>query len=151
MDKFEILLGLISAILGSTTVLGWIFYGKANRRIKRAEARHSEWQIEAERLRELRETNHTLNGTIAENSQRIAELNKALDDKTDRIRKISDDLFAAQNQRIAAAEEIAKLRALLTFYQQWHCRREQTDTPDGCLRREPPQKIALRYTSPENL
>lgn len=128
---------IITSIFGCSTLVGWLLYGRETKRAKNAEIRKSEWQIEAERLRELRETNHDLNATIASQVEQISQL--------------TDNLLKETNHRIIDAQEIGRLRILVAFLKQWQCEREQNDTPDGCLRRKPRQKVALKYVKPEGL
>lgn len=151
-EEMEIVEGILTAVsvfFGCSTFVGWLLYHNANKRLKDTEAKRSEWQLEADRIKELRDANHTLNETITDNAARISELNHALDGKTDRIRMLTDELIKAQTERIADAEEKARLRWLVQFYKQWHCRREQNESEDGCLRREPKQKHAIKYTDPD--
>lgn len=128
---------IITSIFGCSTLIGWLLYGRETKRAKNAEIRKSEWQIEAERLKELRETNHELNGTISDQAQRISQL--------------TDDLLNESKHRISDAQEIGRLRTMNAFLQQWQCEREQDETPDGCMRRKPRQKVALKYIKPDSL
>lgn len=95
------------------------------------------------------------NKTEIEHSRRISELNHALDDKTARIRDLTDKEQGAQrelnraNERITAlTEERDQERSYKEYYKQWKCIKSQCNDPDG--RRPPNSKLADQtFVDPE--
>lgn len=112
MNTIEIILSIISGLgLTGSGVLGFFLHRATNKRLAVAEAdkaeaqaNHEEWELEKERLQETHETIMTLNGIIKSQGETISKNNKALDDKTARLRE-------AQDREVKANEEKAKLAA----------------------------------------
>lgn len=144
----EILLTLISTVLGCSTLVGFILYGKANRRIKDAEAEKSE--AEASEVEDHRFDN--LLKLVDSLTSRLSSLNATVDKHIDRNRELSDRLYNSEteinriNERvIRLTEEKEAERSLKEHYKMWHCRKE------GCSDRLPPnEKLkGLKYEHPK--
>ena len=87
-----------------------------------------------------------------DNAERIAEQNKALDGKTEQIRKLTAQLIDSEHGRNADKDEIARLTAenaqlhiMVEHYKMWHCRK------NDCADRVPPNdKLkGLKYEPPK--
>ena len=144
METVRIILELI---LGSSALLGFILYGKANRRIKDAEAEKSE--AEASEVEDHRFDN--LLKLVDSLTSRLSTLNATVDKHIDRNRELSDRLYKSETELNRANERIIKLteekdaeRSLKEHYKLWHCRKE------GCTDRMPPnEKLkGLKYEHP---
>lgn len=131
----EIISIIINAVLGCTTLLGFICYYSANKRLKNSEASKAETEVTAarfevyeQRLEHCNETVEKHNDTIAHQSETIADLNKALDDKTARIRQITDDLYQSERESnalnaklVEATEKIGQLNLRIDKLTRWKC------------------------------
>lgn len=144
METVRIILELI---LGSSALLGFILYGKANRRIKDAEAEKSE--AEASEVEDHRFDN--LLKLVDSLTSRLSSLNATVDKHIDRNRELADRLYKSETELNRANERIIKLteekdaeRSLKEHYKLWHCRKE------GCTDRMPPnEKLkGLKYEHP---
>lgn len=90
-----------------------------------------------------------------DNAERIAELNKVADDKTDQIRKLTEQVIASEHGRNADKEEIAKLtkengdlRVENEYLKMWVCQRTDCQDPRGG--RPPREKLkGLKYEPPK--
>lgn len=117
MNTIEILLSIISGLgLTGSGVLGYFLHRSTNKRLAVAEAdkaeaqaNQEEWELEKDRLRETHETIMTLNGIIKSQGETISSNNKALDDKTLRLREAQDREFKANEERAQLAAENARL------------------------------------------
>lgn len=128
--------------------MGFILYGKANRRIKDAEAEKSE--AEASEVEDHRFDN--LLKLVDSLTSRLSSLNATVDKHIDRNRELSDRLYNSEteinriNERvIRLTEEKEAERSLKEHYKMWHCRKE------GCSDRLPPnEKLkGLKYEHPK--
>lgn len=142
-----LLIALISAVLGSSTIVGFILYRKALRRMKLAEASKSEaeaelahWERYEKQLNHASASIEVLHKQIEADAQRISRLNQALDDKTDRIRHLTDTLIESEQNINTANAKIVKLteerdreRMLKELYKSWNCHKD-------CADREPPNE-----------
>lgn len=159
MNTLEIILSIISG-LGTTgvAVLGYWLKRVTNKRLAIAEAdkaeadvNKEEWNLEKERLAETHETLMTLNGIIRSQGETVANLNKALDEKTQRIRDLTDANIIAEHEinRVnmllvdAQAEigdlkaEIGELKLRQEHYREWRCYRHDCGDERG---RKPKQE-----------
>lgn len=145
METVRIILELL---LGCSTLLGFILYGKANRRIKDAEAEKSE--VEVSEVEDHRFDN--LLKLVDSLTSRLSSLNATVDKHIDRNRELSDRLYKSETELNRANERIIKLteekeseRSLKEHYKLWHCRKE------GCTDRMPPnEKLkGLKYEHPK--
>lgn len=90
-----------------------------------------------------------------DNAERIAEQNKALNDKTEQIRKLTAQLIDSEHGRNTDKDEIARLAAenghlniLVEYLKQWRCERSDCQDPRG--RRPPNEELkGLKYNPPE--
>lgn len=133
---------LISTLGGLASGLGLGMFTRSGRVKAQADAYKTMAESYEYRIAAANERIKLANETEAEHLKRISELNRALDDKTQRIRDLTDaniatehevnrvnDLLTAEQSRTAALErDIADLRVALERYKGWHCR--HADCPD---------------------
>lgn len=145
METVRIILELI---VGSSALLGFILYGKANRRIKDAQAEKSE--AEASEVEDHRFDN--LLKLVDSLTSRLSSLNATVDKHIDRNRELSDRLYKSEaelnraNERIIVlTEEKNQERSLKEHYKLWHCRN------NGCSERVPPNNElnGMKYEHPK--
>lgn len=148
----ETILGILSAVLGCSTLLGWMLYRGANRRIKDAEADKAnteadkaQWELYEKRLDAMHKTVDVLNGQLEAQVKLVAHKEKIIEEKNQETHKLQDEIYNQQNERIRDAHTIGNLKQERDFYKQWHCQREHGDGKEECLRRKPQQKVALKY------
>lgn len=90
-----------------------------------------------------------------DNADRIAEQNQALNEKTEQIRKLTQQVIESEHGRNSDKEEIARLqkemgdlRVELEYQKMWRC--EWPDCKDPRGRRPPNDKLAgLQYHPPQ--
>lgn len=148
METIRIILELI---LGCSTLLGFILYGKANRRIKDAEAEKSE--AEANEVEDHRFDN--LLKLVDSLTSRLSTLNATVDKHIDRNRELSDRLYKSEmdknrlNERIITlTEERDEARRQSDYDKMWRC--EWTDCQDPRGPRPPREKLkGLKYDPPK--
>lgn len=148
METIRIILELI---LGCSTLLGFILYGKANRRIKDAEAEKSE--AEANEVEDHRFDN--LLKLVDSLTSRLSTLNATVDKHVDRNRELSDRLYQSEtdknrmNERIITlTEERDEARRQSDYDKLWRC--ERTDCQDPRGPRPPREKLkGLKYEPPK--
>lgn len=142
----ETILTLTSTLLGCSTLVGFVLYGKANRRIKDAEAEKSE--AEANEVEDHRFDN--LLKLVDSLTSRLSALNDTVYKHIDRNHEISDRLYKSEREinilnekLLTVTEERDKEKLLKEKYKEWHCRssvcREGKPDPKG--RRPPNPKI----------
>lgn len=102
MDSITIIVG---GLLSCTTLLGYLLYRRASKRIKNAEADKAEaeaakagFEVYEQRISEMHASLNICNATIKEQGQLIRDLNRALDDKTQRIRSLTDQFIKQTSQ-----------------------------------------------------
>lgn len=141
----EILWQIFSGVMGCSTLLGFILYGRANRRIKNAEAMKAEAEAdraEVERLTaQLDHQQKTIENLLDINSNlsgRLSKLNDAVDKHIDRNRELSDRLYKSESALNIANGRITELtaelgdeRALRKHFQIWRCERSDCKDPRG--------------------
>lgn len=148
METVRIILELI---LGCSTLLGFILYGKANRRIKVAEAEKSE--AEASEVEDHRFDN--LLKLVDSLTSRLSSLNATVEKHIDRNRELSDRLYKSETELNRANERIAELTEklgeairLADHFERWKC--ERTDCQDPRGGRPPREKLnGLKYEHPK--
>lgn len=148
METIRIILELI---LGCSTLLGFILYGKANRRIKDAEAEKSE--AEANEVEDHRFDN--LLKLVDSLTSRLSTLNATVDKHIDRNRELSDRLYQSEtdknrmNERIITlTEERDEARRQSDYDKLWCC--ERTDCQDPRGPHPPREKLkGLKYEPPK--
>ena len=117
MNTIEIILSIISGLgITGSGVLGFFLHRSTNKRLAIAEAdkaeaqaNQEEWQLEKDRLKETHDTIMTLNDIIKSQGETISKNNKALDDKTARLREAQDREFKANEEKAALAAEVTRL------------------------------------------
>lgn len=156
------LLCTLSGILTAVGGIGIIIYRKQNRRLKDAEARLAELNVDNAvssgyemRLTALHTIIQNCNKIEIEHSQRIAELNHSLNDKTDRIRELTDKGYRSERELNVANARITRLteqrdeeRRLKEYYKNWRCEKSVCRDPEG---RIPPNAVlsGVQYKHPE--
>lgn len=142
----ETVLTFISTILGCSTLVGFVLYGKANRRIKDAQAEKEEAaasEVEDHRFDNLLKLVDSL-------TSRLSTLNATVDKHIDRNRELADRLYKSETEQnrlneklLVVTEERDKEKLMKEKYKEWHCRssicREGKPDPKG--RRPPNPKI----------
>lgn len=144
-------------LMGGCGVIGW----KAAKRKGMAEAEIAENdadKAEVERLHAMIDHQQkSLDKYLdieTKNADRISQLNQALNDKTDQIRKLTEQVIASEHGRNADKEEIAKLtkengdlRVENEYLKMWICKRTDCQDPRGG--RPPRDKLkGLKYEPP---
>lgn len=142
----ETVLTFISTLLGCSTLVGFVLYGKANRRIKDAQAEKEEAaasEVEDHRFDNLLKLVDSL-------TSRLSTLNATVDKHIDRNRELADRLYKSETEinrlnekLLAVTEERDKEKLLKEKYKEWHCRSSvcQEGKPDPLGRRPPNPKI----------
>lgn len=146
MTTIEIILSVFSGLgLTGTTLLGLFVHRSAKSRLAEAEAdkaeaeaNQQEWSLEHQRLEESHKTIMVLNDIIKQQGATISANNRALDDKTLRIREAQDreSKTNVENARLAA-ENAALLREngeLKLRLQKHECIKL------SCIHRDPPNE-----------
>lgn len=144
------LLTIVSSLLGCSTLVGFILYGKANRRIKDAEAEKSE--AEANEAEDHRFDN--LLKLVDSLTSRLSTLNATVDKHIDRNRELSDRLYKSETDKNHMNERIIKLteerdeaQRRADYDRLWRC--ERTDCQDPRGPRPPREKLkGLKYAPP---
>lgn len=148
METIRIILELI---LGCSTLLGFILYGKANRRIKDAEAEKSE--AEANEVEDHRFDN--LLKLVDSLTSRLSSLNATVDKHIDRNRELADRLYKSETELnrlnekllIVTEERDGAIRKA-EYDKLWRC--ERTDCQDPRGPRPPREKLkGLKYEPPK--
>lgn len=153
-----------------TTLLGVSFLGDivlhfvlpSRRRKDNAESKLSEHdadKAEVERLHmQIDHQQKSLDVYIRlekDNAERISQQNKALDEKTEQIRKLTEQVIKSEHGRNEDKDEITRLtadngdlKARLEYEYQWRCTR--TDCKDERGRQPPNEKLkGLKYSPPK--
>lgn len=168
----ETIYQILTFVFGGTSVVGTVLsivWWKQTKRLKEAEvkqkeaetelAEHDADKAEVERLHmQIEHQQQSLDIYIKmekDNAERIAEQNKALDSKTEQIRKLTAQLIDSEHGRNADKDEIARLAAengylntLVEYLKQWRC--ERTDCKDERGRKPPNNKLTgLKYEPPK--
>ena len=147
----ETLLTIISSLLGCSTLVGFILYGRANRRIKNAEAEKSE--AEANEAEDHRFDN--LLKLVDSLTSRLSKLNDTVDKHIDRNRELSDRLYQSETEKnrlneriIVLTEERDEARRREDYAKMWRCERADCQDPRGG--RPPREKLkGLKYGPPK--
>lgn len=154
----ETVLTLISALLGCSTLVGFILYGKANRRIKDAEAQEAQAKAEKADADADEAEDHrfnTLLNLVDSLTSRLSSLNATVDKHIDRNRELSDRLYQSEteinrrNERIITlTEERDDARRQADYDKMWRCERSDCQDPRGG--RPPRDKLrGLKYDPPK--
>lgn len=150
MSVLEFILSGIGALLGCTTLLGWVFYRNANRRIKDAEAERAQAEAErakvdtenatrdmyeetlrnmreehAERTKELRATIADVNLMYHTAIKDGARKDEIIDDKVAKIRELNETINTLYKKINDKDNYSATLKRYIDWLKLWHCEREQ--------------------------
>lgn len=147
----ETVLTLISTLLGCSTLVGFLLYGRANRRIKDAQAGKAE--ADASEAEDHRFNN--LLKLVDSLTSRLSNLNATVDKHIDRNRELSDRNYKSEteinrlNERIITlTEERDEARRQSDYDKLWRCERDDCQDPRGG--RPPRDKLkGLRYDPPK--
>ncbi|MBD5231689.1 MAG: hypothetical protein HDS66_06020 [Bacteroidales bacterium] len=169
-------LGTLSSVLALFGGVGVWLYRKQNKRLKESEAMLSEINVEKakldfdkERINHLHQIIENYNKTEIEHSQRISDLNHALNvkedecrDKTLQIRNLTEKLYTSEqevnrvqdllndtkDELLKRTEERDEERRKKEYYKRWRCEKSYCKDPDG--RQPPNSKLATEdYVHPE--
>lgn len=146
----ETILTILSSLLGCSTFVGFILYGKANRRIKDAEAEKSE--VEANEVEDHRFDN--LLKLVDSLTSRLSTLNATVDKHIDRNRELSDRVYKSETEinrlnekLLVVTEERDEARRQSDYDKLWRCERSDCQDPRGP--RPPREKLkGLKYIPP---
>lgn len=152
-EEMETILAIISSVLGCSTLVGFILYGKANRRIKDAEAEKSE--AEASEAEDHRFDN--LLKLVDSLTSRLSTLNATIDKHIDRNRELTDRLYQSETDKnrmnehiITLTEERDEAIRRADYDKLWRC--ERTDCQDPRGPRPPREKLkGLKYEPPKRV
>lgn len=155
METIRIILELI---LGCSTLLGFILYGKANRRIKDAEAQEAKAKAEKAGADADEAEDHRFDNLLKlvdSLTSRLSSLNATVDKHIDRNRELSDRLYQSEtdknrmNERIITlTEERDEARRVADHFERWKCERDDCQDPRGP--RPPREKLkGLKYEPPK--
>lgn len=146
----ETILTILSSLLGCSTLVGFVLYGKANRRIKDAEAEKSE--AEASEVEDHRFDN--LLKLVDSLTSRLSTLNATVDKHVDRNRELSDRVYKSETEinrlnekLLVVTEERDDARRQSDYDKLWRCERSDCQDPRGP--RPPREKLkGLKYAPP---
>lgn len=146
----ETILTILSSLLGCSTLVGFVLYGKANRRIKDAEAEKSE--AEASEVEDHRFDN--LLKLVDSLTSRLSTLNATVDKHIDRNRELSDRVYTSETEinrlnekLLVVTEERDEARRQSDYDKLWRCERSDCQDPRGP--RPPREKLkGLKYAPP---
>ena len=157
----SLILGLAGIGFISDIVLHFVLPSRKRKDYAEAEhAEHDADKAEVERLHmQIDHQQKSLDKYLdieKENAARIAELNGAISDKTEQIRRLTEQTIASEHGRNADKDEIARLtkengdlRVELEYHKMWRCERSDCKDPRG--RRPPNDKLAgLTYNPPKS-
>lgn len=164
----ETLYTLLSAVLGCSTLLGFILYRKANRRIKDAEADKAKAEAdkakaeveqakaegvskEVERLHRQLDKFQTIFDNLAgmeqSHTKRMSDLNNTIDSLIDRNRELSQRLAASQENVTQLTAKLGVAERRIDYLNTWRCERTDCQDPRGA--KPPRTKLrGLKYAPP---
>lgn len=149
----ETILTLLSTLLGCSTLIGFILYGKANRRIKDAEAQEAKAKAEKAEADATEVEDHRFDNLLKlvdSLTSRLSTLNATVDKHIDRNRELSERLYKSEmglnrlnKKLLIVTEERDREKLLKEKYKEWHCRSSicSEGKPDPKGRRPPNPKI----------
>lgn len=152
-------LSLIQTLGGIVGGLGLGMFTKSGRVKSQSDAYKAMAEAYEYRINALHEVVAKCNDTEKMHAQRISELNTALNDKIDQIRKLTDELIVSErkanevNDRLTDEQEktarlerqLGEANVLIEHYKAWHCRKAD------CADREPPNPTlkGMQYEHPK--
>lgn len=155
-----IIMGLLGVSFIGDIILHFVL--PSRRRKDNAESKQAEHdadKAEVERLHlQIDHQQKTLETYIKmehNSAARIAELNSAMDGKTEQIRKLTEQVIASEHGRNADKDEVARLNGLIAdlkveveHYKKWRCEREDCQDPRGA---KPPRDRlkGVKYIPPK--
>lgn len=154
METVRIILELL---LGCSTLIGFILYGKANRRIKDAEAREASAKAEKAEADAEEAEDHRFDNLLRlvdSLTSRLSSLNATVDKHIDRNRELSDRLYKSETELnrlneklLIVTEERDEARRQADYDKMWRCERHDCQDPRGP--RPPREKLkGLKYDPP---
>lgn len=154
----ETILTIISSLLGCSTLLGFTLYGKANRRIKDAEAQEAKAKAEKAEADADEAEDHRFDNLLKlvdSLTTRLSTLNATIDKHIDRNRELADRLYKSEteinrlNERLlTTTEERDEAQRDADYHRMWKC--EWPDCRDPRGRRPPNDKLqGLKYDPPK--
>lgn len=149
---------IVELILGCSTLLGFILYGKANRRIKDAEALEAKAKAEKTETEANEAEDHRFDNLLKLTdslTSRLSALNATVDKHIDRNRELSDRLYQSETEKnrlneriITLTEERDDARRQSDYDKLWRCERDDCQDPRGP--RPPREKLkGLKYDPPK--
>lgn len=107
----EYLSAALTAAFGCSTLMTWLLYRRASRRIRDAEASTVELNAENLRIAALHDSLNTVNAQLHEALKAGARKDRIIEDKTKRIREKDEEIVALYKQLLQlkdlpAAEKI---------------------------------------------
>lgn len=135
MEIFTIISGIISLILGSSTILTYFLFRKQEKQLKVLEVEqvkiasdNSKYEMYEQRISHLNDLQEIHNQTFHKQAEMIDDLNDRLLSKTDQIRKLTDELLKSEYQQNELnlklndkIEENGKLQLKLQYLKNWVC------------------------------
>lgn len=133
--------GTLAPLVGG----GALLFLRQNRRIKDAEARLAEVNVDKAKVETRADNWHIWR----EQNETIVALNKALIERNKELvasmREKEDSHQADIRDWKEIVAQLSEARRERDYYFQWRCYREHGDRPQDCKRRKPKQKVPLRY------
>lgn len=148
-------ISLLQVVGGLISGVGLASFTKAGRVKAKSDAYAAMAKAYDDRIAALHVIIDNNNKTEIEHSQRISDLNHSLNDKTERIRKLTDDVYDSQKELNAANERITELTAEVAeerrkkeYYKRWRCEKSTCHDPEGRI--PPNSKLSSeKFISPE--
>lgn len=153
---------LLQVIGGIMTGGGIVAFTKSGRAKAWAEAMKAMTEAYEERIKSLHTINDAHNSNELKMTERIAQLDRTIDDKTAQIRNLTEQAFKSEQEvnrvqdllneakdRITQlTEERDQERADKEYYKNWRCIKSVCNDPEG--RRPPNSKLATQtFVDPE--
>lgn len=124
------IISLLQTVGGIVGGLGLGMFTKSGRLKAQAESHKMMAEAYEYRIAALHESINKANETENAHLIRIAEQNRAIDDKTEQIRNLTQKLWDAEqetnrvnNNLVKAQEEICRLNLKVEHYREWRCYR----------------------------
>lgn len=151
MEIFSIISGIVSLVLGCSTILTYILFRKQSRQLKDIEVKQGEINTDDSKYEMYEKRIHTLNQLMENHNETFNRLSSTIDDltqrlilKTDQIRKLTDDLIQSEQEQnelnkklMDTMEELGRTRLRLQYVSNWVCKKSD------CMEREP-ENLTLR-------
>lgn len=102
--------GMGSAVFGCSTLVTYLLYRRASRRIKNAEAATAEIHAENQRISSLHSSLDVVNDQLQEALRAGADKDRIIEDKTRRIREKDEEIISLYNKLLMCRQ--SKIRGL---------------------------------------